>query len=228
QVFEDLKNDPNFKAKLIPVSTKKIIKGGISILGNKITNIDGSVFDLKNRILKGEHNSQNIAFAFGNAFLSGIDPKIIIKSIENFKGLRHRMQFVEKIDGINFINDSKATNAESTENALKSFENIYWIVGGKAKDGGISDLKKYFPKVTHAFLIGDSSEDFAKTLRGKVEYSKCETLENAFVKARKIALVDSSQEKTILLSPACASFDQWKNFELRGDFFIELVSKLNK
>ncbi|MFT6076890.1 MAG: UDP-N-acetylmuramoylalanine--D-glutamate ligase [Myxococcota bacterium] len=227
QVFEDFKNDQNFKSKLIPISTNKIIEGGISLIDDELTDINGATFNLKNRILKGEHNSQNIAFAFGNSFLSGIKTDQIISSIENFKGLKHRMQFVANIDGINFINDSKATNAESTENALKSFENIYWIVGGKAKDGGISDLEGYFPQVKCAFLIGDASEEFAKTLEGKVQYFKCETLENAFEKSYQLALKDSASEKTILLSPASASFDQWKNFEVRGDCFIKLTSDLD-
>jgi UDP-N-acetylmuramoylalanine--D-glutamate ligase len=111
---------------------------------------------------------------------------------------------------------------------LKSFDNIYWIVGGKAKDGGIADLEKYLPKVKYAFLIGDSSQEFAKTLEGKVEYFKCDTLENAFRKSHQLALKDSKKERNIILSPACASFDQWKNFEVRGDFFIKLVSELDK
>ncbi|MFT7088025.1 MAG: UDP-N-acetylmuramoylalanine--D-glutamate ligase [Rickettsiales bacterium] len=226
KVFEDLKNDQNFKAKLIPISTKEIIEGGISIIGDDLHNIDGEIFNLKNRLLKGEHNSQNIAFAFANSFLSGIEPKQIIPAIENFQGLKHRMELVANIDGINFINDSKATNAESTENALKSFENIYWIVGGKSKDGGIEMLKPYFPKVKYAFLIGESMDEFVKTLDKKVELVKCKDLEIAFKLAHQMALKDSSPEKNILLSPSCASFDQWKSFEERGEFFCDLVKKI--
>ncbi|MFT5703662.1 MAG: UDP-N-acetylmuramoylalanine--D-glutamate ligase [Rickettsiales bacterium] len=226
KVFEDLKNDQNFKAKLIPISTKEIIEGGISIIGDDLHNIDGEIFNLKNRLLKGEHNSQNIAFAFANSFLSGIEPKQIIPAIENFQGLKHRMELVANIDGINFINDSKATNAESTENALKSFENIYWIVGGKPKDGGIEMLKPYFPKVKYAFLIGESMDEFVKTLDKKVELVKCKDLEIAFKLAHQMALKDSSPEKNILLSPSCASFDQWKSFEERGEFFCDLVKKI--
>ncbi|MFT6332044.1 MAG: UDP-N-acetylmuramoylalanine--D-glutamate ligase [Lentimonas sp.] len=226
KIFEDLKNDKNFTTKLIPTSTKKIVKGGVSIIGNKLHNIDGSVFIIGNKTLKGEHNSQNISFAFANAFLSGIEPDQIIESINNFKGLKHRMQFVAKINDINFINDSKATNAESTENSLKSFENIYWILGGKSKERGITALEKYFPKVKYAFLIGDATDEFAKTLEGKVKYFKCKTLEKAFEEANNLALKDSIEEKNILLSPACASFDQWKNFEERGNYFCDLVEDL--
>ncbi|MES2677597.1 MAG: UDP-N-acetylmuramoyl-L-alanine--D-glutamate ligase [Pseudomonadota bacterium] len=229
-VYEDLKNDSNYKSTLIPISTTQIIKGGIAMIGNIIYNNIGankSAIDLGARtFLKGEHNAQNIAFAFANCFLSGISEEQIIAAIKTFQGLRHRMQLVKTINNINFINDSKATNADSTENALKPYQNIYWILGGKAKDGGIASLEQYFSKIKYAFLIGAASDEFAKTLENKVEYFKCDNLKNAFAMAYDLALKDQSAEKNILLSPACASFDQWKNFEVRGDFFIKLVEDL--
>ncbi|MCE3254686.1 MAG: murD [Rickettsiaceae bacterium] len=229
--FEELKNDPNFQATLIPVSTKKIIEGGISMIGNVIHNNiknTGSVIDLGEReFLKGEHNAQNIAVAFANCFLSGISESEIVAAVKTFKGLKHRMQFIRKIDDINFINDSKATNAESTENALKPYDNIYWILGGKAKEGGIEGLKQYFPKIKSAFLIGEATEDFAKILENEVPYFKCGDLKTAFKTAYEEAKKDKlSKQKNILLSPACASFDQWKSFEERGDFFIKLTEEL--
>ena len=253
-VYEELKNDQNFQATLIPISNKYVVDSGISMIGDIIYNninytppsfakenilanslpLDRrsitkteSVIDLGIRqFLKGEHNSQNIAFAFANCFLSGISEEQIIAAIKTFKGLRHRMQLVANINGINFINDSKATNAESTQNALKTYNNIYWILGGKPKDGGISSLEQYFSKIKYAFLIGDATEEFAKTLGNKVEYFKCGDLKTAFEMAYNLALKDQSQEKNILLSPACASFDQWKNFEQRGDFFCELTKRI--
>jgi UDP-N-acetylmuramoylalanine--D-glutamate ligase len=231
-VYEELKNDSKFKARLIPISTKQVIDGGVSIIGNIIHNNikdKKSAIDLGERqFLKGEHNAQNIACAFANAFLSGIDEEQIIAAIKTFKGLKHRMQLVGSLNGINFINDSKATNAESTENALKPYQNIYWILGGIAKEGGIESLVPYFSKIKYAFLIGQASDDFAKTLDGKVQYFKCVDLENAFQMSYSKALEDNAKEKNILLSPACASFDQWKNFEQRGDFFIKLVEALKK
>ena len=253
-VYEELKNDQNFQATLIPISNKYVVDSGISLIGDIIYNNiiyltpsfakenilanslplnrgnitkTESVIDLGIRqFLKGEHNSQNIAFAFANCFLSGISEEQIIAAIKTFKGLRHRMQLVANINGINFINDSKATNAESTQNALKTYNNIYWILGGKPKDGGISSLEQYFSKIKYAFLIGDATEEFAKTLGNKVEYFKCGDLKTAFEMAYNLALKDQSQEKNILLSPACASFDQWKNFEQRGDFFCELTERI--
>ena len=253
-VYEELKNDQNFQATLIPISNKYVVDSGISMIGDIIYNNINysppsfakenilanslplnrgsitkteSVIDLGIRqFLKGEHNSQNIAFAFANCFLSGISEEQIIAAIKTFKGLRHRMQLVANINGINFINDSKATNAESTQNALKTYNNIYWILGGKPKDGGISSLEQYFSKIKYAFLIGDATEEFAKTLGNKVEYFKCGDLKTAFEMAYNLALKDQSQEKNILLSPACASFDQWKNFEQRGDFFCELTKRI--
>jgi UDP-N-acetylmuramoylalanine--D-glutamate ligase len=229
-VFEELKNNSNFKTTLIPVSTKHIIKGGLAMIGDIIYNNIGdnkSVIDLGVRqFLKGEHNAQNIAFAFANCFLSNIQEEQIVAAIKTFKGLRHRMQLVGNVDGINFINDSKATNAESTENALKTYQNIYWILGGEAKDGGIEILEPYFSKIKYAFLIGDASDKFAQTLENKVEYFKCGDLKTAFEMAYSKALQDKTTDKNILLSPACASFDQWKNFEERGDFFCDLAQKI--
>lgn len=231
-VFDDLKNNKNFKGKLIPISTKHEVEGGLAMVGNVIyNNLNGqkSTINLGERqFLKGEHNAQNIAFAFANCFLSGIAENEIIAAIKTFKGLKHRMQLVGKIGNINFINDSKATNADSTENALKPYHNIYWILGGKPKDGGIASLEQYFPKIKYAFLIGAATEEFATTLENKVLYFKCGDLKTAFEMAYSKALEDNSGEKNILLSPACASFDQWKNFEERGDFFIKLTEDLSK
>lgn len=232
KVFDELRNDENFSAKLIPISTKKIVDDGVSLLGDYLYHsFDEDTYMIflgKREFLKGEHNAQNIAFAYANAYYSGIDETTIIKAIQSFKGLKHRLQFIANVNGINFINDSKATNAQSTENALHTYDNIYWILGGKAKEGGISSLAPYFPKIKSAFLIGDASDEFAKILEGKVKYAKCGNLENAFKAANEATLQDSGSEKNIILSPACASFDQWKNFEERGDFFIKLVNDLPK
>ena len=237
KVFEDLQNDKNFKANLVAISTKKIPQNGVAVIDKKVfVNLENQKFQFEiNPILKGEHNRQNIACALAiicchlikNSQFSSQKIQQIIEIIEEFKGLKHRMQLIRKINEISFVNDSKATNAESTENALKAYENIFWIVGGKAKEGGIEGLKPYFHKIKKAYLIGEASEDFAKILeKNSVNYEKCQTLKNAFDKSLIDAKSSNLIEKNIILSPACASFDQWKNFEERGDFFCKLVNDI--
>jgi UDP-N-acetylmuramoylalanine--D-glutamate ligase len=233
KVFEEFKNDKNFRAKLIPISTKKIQENGLSLIGGKLVNkILGadSHLELKSKFLHGEHNDQNMAFAFAISYCFGLtDEKKIISSIQKFEGLPHRCKVIGQKDGIRFVNDSKATNAESTEPALKSFENIFWILGGRSKEGGIKILEPYLKKITKAYLIGEATEEFAKILeKNSVDFEKCGNLERAFKSAYFDAKKSSLTEKTLLLSPACASLDQWKNFEQRGDYFCKLVDELKK
>lgn len=237
KVYDEFKNDKNFKPKLIAISTKKIVEGGVSILDGILYNTINSneKFSLSGIILKGEHNMQNIAIAFATVFCYIVSKKInisqnaIVDAIKKFKGLRHRMQFLGNVDGVNFINDSKATNAESTENALKSYENIFWILGGRQKEGGIEILDKYFSRISKAYLIGEASENFAQFLeKNNVNFEKCGDLKTAFNKSFLDAKNSSLKEKNILLSPACASFDQFKNFEERGDQFCIAFDEINK
>lgn len=236
KIFNDFKLDINFKAKLIPISNQQILDEGISIANNQIyINIFSSKISFNfNPILKGDHNMQNIACSLAivcsylhqNNIFNNENIAKIIKIIESFTGLKHRMQLVDVHNDITFINDSKATNAESTENALKSYDNIFWIVGGRAKEAGITSLKPYFSKITKAYLIGESSDNFAEFFQqNNVNYQKCDNLKNAFEIALKDCKSNKSLNKNILLSPACASLDQWKNFEERGDFFCKLVNE---
>lgn len=236
KVFDELAADKNFRATLITISTKQIQENGVALFNGILTNKIGganSQFKLKSDFLRGEHNDQNMAFAFAIAhchtLLTGqknADEKIIA-AIKKFKGLRHRMQLLGEINGVKFINDSKATNAESTENALKAYDNILWILGGVAKEGGISSLTPYFKKIRKAYLIGKASDNFAKTLlKNSVTFEKCDDLETAFKKAVSDSKNVSLSGKNILLSPACASFDQWKNFEQRGDYFCKLFDEI--
>lgn len=171
--------------------------------------------------LPGEHNRQNINAAYQAAKAVGVSDAKILASIATFPGLEHRIEQVAEINGVKFVNDSKATNADSTQHALAAFENIYWILGGVPKDGGISSLEKFFPRIKKAYLIGQATEEFAKTLEGKVQYEKCGDMTNAVKKAAADA-----KNGVVLLSPACASFDQFKNFEERGAFFKKLVLEL--
>ena len=176
--------------------------------------------------LPGMHNKENIAAAYAACSALGIDHAKIIAAIQSFKGLAHRMERVAEKNGTLFINDSKATNAEAAEKALLSYEKpILWIAGGKAKEGGIEALKPLFQKIEHAFLIGDATELFARTLeQNNVSYSRCGTLDKAVKEAH--AKARTLKKATILLSPACASFDQFKNFEERGEIFSKLVGAL--
>jgi len=234
-VFSQLQNNQNFQAKLIGISTEKLQQNGVSLINGKLNcNINKALeFELKSEFLRGQHNEQNMAFAFAIAYLYSekfnlnIAPEKIIAAIKKFKGLPHRMQIVAKINDLRFVNDSKATNAESTEKALKTYDNVFWILGGKAKEGGIEILKPYFNKIAKAYLIGESSDEFAKILQeNNVPFEKCGDLANAFNKSLTDAKNSSLTEKNILLSPACASFDQWKSFEQRGDYFCKLVNEL--
>ncbi len=182
-------------------------------------------YDLRNiSSLTGKHNWQNAAAAYAAARAVGVVPEKIYAAMQSFGGLRHRLQLVAEIDGVKFINDSKATNADATANALAPYQNIYWILGGKAKAGGIASLAPYFSHIAHAFLIGEAADEFAKTLDGKVPYTHCGTLEVAVREAAQMAKSGS----VVLLSPACASFDQFKSFEHRGDVFCELVEKIKQ
>lgn len=171
--------------------------------------------------LPGEHNMQNINAAYEAAKAVGVKHKAAIKAIHNFGGLAHRIEFVAEINGIKYINDSKATNADSTQWALKCFDDIYWIIGGVPKEGGIESLAEFFPKIKKAYLIGQATNEFARTLEGKVDFEKCGDLQNAVAHAAQDA-----KSGVILLSPACASFDQFKNYEHRGDEFKKIVASL--
>jgi UDP-N-acetylmuramoylalanine--D-glutamate ligase len=230
-------NNANLKAKIIPFSCQKNVENGVAIINSVLHNkIDGEnfSFDLKDAFLRGLHNMENIALAFCCVYallkIKGLASeemqKRIIAAIVEFKGLRHRMQIVGEINNVKFINDSKATNAESTQKAMSAYDDLFIILGGKAKEGGISSLEPYFKKIVKAYLIGDATDEFALTLQEKVNFVKCGTLENAVKMAYEDALNFNGKEKNILLSPACASFDQWKNFEERGDYFCKLFDEI--
>ena len=161
------------------------------------------------------------------ARILGLAPRTeIARGMRSFPGLPHRMEEVGRRGPAIFINNSKATNADSTEKALASFERIYWIVGGKAKEGGIEPLRGFFPKIERAYLIGEAADEFAATLEGRVRFERCGTLDRAVARAAEDAAASSAAEPVVLLSPACASYDQYRNFEIRGDHFRELVRAL--
>ena len=177
--------------------------------------------------LRGDHNGQNAAAAFAALRALGLPADGIAAAMKTFPGLHHRMEIVAKQGRVLFVNDSKATNADAAARALSSFDRIYWIAGGRAKSGGISSLDEYFPKIAKTFLIGEAAAEFAKTLDGRVAYKISGTLPQAVIDAAAEAAEDGAGEIAILLSPACASFDQYPNFELRGAAFVDAVRALN-
>lgn len=175
--------------------------------------------------LRGTHNAQNAAAAFASLRAIGMKPEVIAAGFASFGGLAHRMELVGRKGRVLFVNDSKATNADAAARALSSFERIYWILGGKAKSDGIGDLAGYFPRIARAYLIGDAAEAFAMTLGDAVPHTMSGTLDQAVATAARDAAADTSGgEVAVLLSPACASFDQFANFEVRGDAFRTTVA----
>lgn len=178
--------------------------------------------------LPGSHNWQNACAAYAAARAAGVAPEVAAAAIRSFPGLAHRQELVATIDGVRFINDSKATNADAAEKALACYQAIYWIAGGLPKAGGITSLAPYFERLRHAYLIGTATEEFAATLDGKASYSRCGNLARAVAAAAADARRDGIEGAVVLLSPACASYDQFAHFEARGDAFRELARQLDR
>jgi UDP-N-acetylmuramoylalanine--D-glutamate ligase len=176
--------------------------------------------------LRGLHNAQNAACAAAAALALGLSPAAIQAGLRSFPGLPHRMEEVGRRGNVLFVNDSKATNADSTAQALACFGDIYWIAGGKPKTGGIESLRAFFPRIRKAYLIGEAAGEFAATLGNTVAHEITGTLDKAVAAAARDAETSAAREPVVLLSPACASFDQYRNFEVRGDAFRSLVQAL--
>jgi UDP-N-acetylmuramoylalanine--D-glutamate ligase len=174
--------------------------------------------------LRGAHNAQNAAVAVAALGDLADDTTRLQQGLASFPGLVHRMQEVGKRERVLFVNDSKATNADAAEKALRSFHDIFWIIGGVAKEGGIEPLRPLFARVRKAYLIGKSTEDFAATLGADVPFERCGTLDVAVASAARDAAESKAEQPVVLLSPACASYDQFANFERRGDAFCAAVA----
>ncbi len=178
--------------------------------------------------LRGAHNAQNACAAVAALGDLARDRARVQEGLSRFPGLAHRMEEVGRRGNVLFVNDSKATNADAAEKALLSFNDIYWIIGGKAKEGGIEPLRPLFGRVAKAYLIGAASDEFARTLDGAVSFERCETLDRAVASAARDAAQSRAAQPVVLLSPACASYDQFVNFERRGDTFRTLVQTMLK
>lgn len=176
------------------------------------------------RSLPGRHNAQNAAFAYATAGALGIDHDAAVAGLLSFPGLAHRMEAVGRLGSVRFINDSKATNADAARQALASYPSVFWIAGGVPKAGGIADLADLFPRIAKAYLIGDAAPAFAEAL-ADTPHVIAHTLDAA-VAAAAVDAASAGGDQIVLLSPACASFDQFKDFEARGEAFRAAVLAL--
>jgi UDP-N-acetylmuramoylalanine--D-glutamate ligase len=214
--------------QVVRVSVRRPLSDGIYVQGEEIMRAAGASAKpvaLLGGIgsLRGAHNAQNAACATAAALALGLEPRAIQQGLWSFPGLAHRMEEIGRKGAVLFVNDSKATNADAAARALACFEDIFWIAGGKPKSGGITSLAAFFPRIRKAYLIGAAANDFAATLDGKVEHVVAGTLDRAVAEAARDAEASGLKSPVVLLSPACASFDQYSNFEVRGDKFRELV-----
>jgi UDP-N-acetylmuramoylalanine--D-glutamate ligase len=213
---------------VVRISVRRKLTNGIFVEGQRIMRA-GATFAAPIAelggigSLRGLHNAQNAACAAAAAFALGLEPHAIQAGLRSFPGLPHRMEEVGWRGKILFVNDSKATNADSAAQALACFRDIFWIAGGKPKTGGIESLRMFFPRIRKAYLIGEAAAEFAATLAGDVPHEIDGTLDKAVAAAARDAEASATAEPVVLLSPACASFDQYRNFEIRGDAFRDLV-----
>ncbi|THD81246.1 MAG: UDP-N-acetylmuramoyl-L-alanine--D-glutamate ligase [Phenylobacterium sp.] len=215
---------------IVPVSASKAMSRGVYALDGLLYDATGEraveVADLKRaRSLPGRHNWQNAAAAYSAAKGLGIDAAEAAEHLMSFPGLAHRMETVGHVGKVRFINDSKATNADAARQAMMSYPKFYWIAGGQPKEGGIGVLSDLFGRIEKAYLVGDAATVFAEVLRGKAPAVISGAIETATAQAYADASA-SGHEAIVLLSPACASFDQFTDFEQRGEAFRAAVQRL--
>lgn len=221
---------------VVTMTVRAGIAADISVVGDQVRVEDGALAGLTSygpfslagiSTLRGAHNAQNACAAIAVAGLFNLTTEATQRGLRTYPGLPHRMEEVGRVGRVLFINDSKATNADSAEKALSAFpSDIYWILGGKPKEGGITTLAPLFSRIAKAYLIGAASDEFANTLEGKVVFERSGALDQAVAAAARDAATNEGTEPVVLLSPACASYDQFKNFEVRGDKFRALVAAL--
>ncbi|WP_027284439.1 UDP-N-acetylmuramoyl-L-alanine--D-glutamate ligase [Rubritepida flocculans] len=200
--------------------------GGVWWEGRLLRDAEGVLADLSRcPTLPGAHNAQNAAAAAAMAMFLGVPREAIAPGLAAYPGLPHRQEIVGRIGGVTFVNDSKATNADSAARALASYPRVVWIAGGMGKEGGIAPLAPWFPRIAEAFLIGRDAPAFAATLAAHgVPHALCGTLEQAVPRAAEAARRGAAD--VVLLSPAAASWDQFTGFDQRGDRFRALVAAL--
>jgi UDP-N-acetylmuramoylalanine--D-glutamate ligase len=214
-----------------PISAGRAISKGVYVLQGMLYDATADrtfeIADLARApALQGRHNWQNAAAAYACAVAIGIAPDTVADALQTFPGLAHRMENIGAIGNVRFVNDSKATNADAARQAMSAIPRFRWIAGGVAKAGGIQPLADLFGRVSKAYLIGEAAEDFAATLDGKADYALCGDLATATAQAFRDAEA-SGEDDVILLSPACASFDQFADFEQRGKAFRTIIAGLD-
>src|SRR6201997_730323 len=217
--------------RVVRISVKNPVPDGLSVDHETIWLASGGARSEVAKIggigsLRGLHNAQNAACASACTLALGVSTDVLQKGLRSFPGLAHRMEQVGRRGNVLFVNDSKGTNADAAAHALSSFADIFWIAGGLPKAGGITGLTEYFPRIRKAYLIGEAAPEFAGTLGDRVPHEISETLEVAVANAARDAEASGLVDPVVLLSPACASFDQYRNFEIRGTAFRDLVTAL--
>lgn len=232
QLCTELKSSARVVA---PISSGQAIARGVCAIGGQLYDglmgRTGSVMALdRAAALPGAHNAQNIAAAYAVARAVGVPEAQIIDAVASFPGLPHRLETVGMVAGVRFINDSKATNADAVAQALRAFPHVYWLAGGRAKEGGIEPLAGFFPGLKGAYCFGEAGAAFARTLADKgpadLPGGVFETLDQAVRAAFAQARADRGSDAIVLLSPACASFDQYTDYEARGAAFKAIVAEL--
>jgi len=216
---------------VVRVSVKNPLADGVYVEHETVVRASGGARSEIARIggigsLRGLHNAQNAACASSCALALGVSRDVLQRGLRSFPGLAHRMEQVGRLGNVLFVNDSKGTNADAAAHALSSFADIFWIAGGKPKVGGISGLGEFFPRIRKAYLIGEAAQEFSGTLGDRVPHEISETLDVAVANAARDAEASGLHDPVVLLSPACASFDQYRNFEIRGARFRDLVTAL--
>jgi len=217
--------------RVIAVSGNKKAPGGVYIEdGYLIDDLDCKAVrrcEIADIIsLPGAHNGQNAAATYASAMALGVEPAQAVRGIRSYPGLAHRQEAVSVVDGVLYVNDSKATNVDATSRALACYDFVLWIAGGRSKGDEFDALRPYLARVREAFLIGEAAETYGTSLEGQVPWTNCGDLKTAVERARLRALESAKHRPVVLLSPACASFDQFDNFEARGDAFKRLVREL--
>jgi UDP-N-acetylmuramoylalanine--D-glutamate ligase len=216
---------------VVRISVKNPLPDGIYVERETVVRASGGARSEIARLggigsLRGLHNAQNAACASACALAMDVSKDVLQDGLRSFPGLAHRMEQVGRRGNVLFVNDSKGTNADAAAHALSSFADIFWIAGGKPKLGGITGLTEYFPRIRKAYLIGEAAQEFAGTLGDRVPHEISATLDVAVASAARDAEASGLVDPVVLLSPASASFDQYRNFEIRGAKFRDLVMAL--
>ena len=229
KLYHSLKQKTGWE--ITPISVSKTLSCGFFVKNGILFEATGEnatkISNLKPiKTLKGPHNWQNAAAATAVSRKLGVQLPTIGSALASYRGLPHRMETIASIENVQFINDSKATNIQAAALALSCYKKIYWIAGGRKKLDDLRIIHPYLSNIQSAFLFGEAEDDFAKALEPYISINRCGDLKTATRKACELAIKNQVDESVVLLSPACASFDQWPNFEVRGEAFKNFVKTL--